>query len=42
MVFTPYFGYTLLAFLLFYVISPVFSRRIDPQDAVREKPANRA
>ncbi|MBI3993559.1 MAG: CDP-alcohol phosphatidyltransferase family protein [Candidatus Lambdaproteobacteria bacterium] len=42
MVFTPYFGYTLLAFLLFYVISPVFSRRIDPQDAVREKPAGGA
>lgn len=35
-IFTPYFGFVVLAFMLFYLLSPVFTWRIDPSVAVRE------
>jgi phosphatidylserine synthase len=35
-IFTPYFGFVVLAFLLFYLLSPIFTWRIDPSEAVRE------
>ncbi len=38
-IFTPYFGFVVLAFLLFYLLSPVFTWRIDPSEAVRESPS---
>ncbi|MDH5751617.1 MAG: CDP-alcohol phosphatidyltransferase family protein [Deltaproteobacteria bacterium] len=38
MVFTPYFGLVLMSILLFYLISPVFTWRIDPAVANRETP----
>jgi hypothetical protein len=41
-VFTPFYGYLFLASMLCYAISPLITRRIDPQDAAREtsvKPA---
>jgi hypothetical protein len=40
-VFTPYFGLLLLTVSLLYVLSPVFTSRIDPAQAVLERPAPR-
>jgi CDP-diacylglycerol--serine O-phosphatidyltransferase len=36
-VFTPYYGYFFLLFMLLYAISPLVTWRIDPTDAAREK-----
>jgi len=41
MMFTPYFGVLLLAFILFYVVSPLFTSRIDPTQAAVESRAAR-
>jgi phosphatidylserine synthase len=41
-VFTPYYGYCFLFFMLLYALSPLVTWRIDPQEAAREnrtKPA---
>jgi CDP-diacylglycerol--serine O-phosphatidyltransferase len=41
-VFTPYYGYVFLFFMLLYALSPLVTWRIDPEDAAREnrtKPA---
>ena len=41
-VFTPYYGYCFLFFMLLYALSPLITWRIDPQEAAREsrtKPA---
>jgi phosphatidylserine synthase len=41
-VFTPYYGYCFLVFMLLYALSPLVTWRIDPKDAAREsrtKPA---
>jgi phosphatidylserine synthase len=41
-VFTPYYGFVFLFFMLLYVLSPLVTWRIDPEDAAREnrtKPA---
>jgi hypothetical protein len=35
-VFTPYYGYLFLFFLLLYALSPLVTWRIDPEDAARE------
>jgi hypothetical protein len=35
-VFTPYYGYCFLFFMLLYTLSPLVTWRIDPQDAARE------
>jgi phosphatidylserine synthase len=40
-VFTPYFGLLLLTVSVLYVLSPVFTSRIDPAQAVLERPAPR-
>jgi CDP-diacylglycerol--serine O-phosphatidyltransferase len=36
--FTPYFGYTALCYLFTYLLSPVVTWRVDPQEAARESP----
>lgn len=41
MMFTPYFGVLLLGFSLFYVLSPLFTGRIDPSQAAVESRAGR-
>jgi uncharacterized membrane protein YfhO len=41
-VFTPYYGYLFMIFMLLYALSPLITWRIDPTDAAREsrsKPA---
>ena len=35
-VFTPYFGHVSLAFMLLYVLSPLYTGRINPEVAARE------
>jgi hypothetical protein len=37
LVFTPYFGIAVLATSVFYLLSPIFTRQIDPAQAVREQ-----
>jgi phosphatidylserine synthase len=41
-VFTPYYGYCFLVFMLLYALSPLVTWRIDPQDAARESRAKAA
>jgi hypothetical protein len=41
LVFTPYFGMAVLAATLLYLVSPIFTRQIDPAQAVREQPLPR-
>ena len=36
--FTPYFGYAALLYLSIYLLSPLFTWRVDPRDAAREGP----
>jgi phosphatidylserine synthase len=38
-VFTPYFGYVALTYLLVYLLSPLMSWRIEPEQAARESRA---
>jgi phosphatidylserine synthase len=40
-VMTPYFGELCLGYMILYLISPVYTWRIDPQDAAREHRPNR-
>jgi phosphatidylserine synthase len=41
-VFTPFYGYIFLFFMLLYTLSPVVTWRIDPEDAARETRARPA
>jgi hypothetical protein len=41
LVFTPYFGIAVLATTLVYLLSPVFTRQIDPAQAVLERRVTR-
>jgi CDP-diacylglycerol--serine O-phosphatidyltransferase len=41
-VFTPFYGYLFLAYMLLYAVSPLFTWRIDPRDAARETRAKPA
>ncbi|MFZ7128542.1 MAG: CDP-alcohol phosphatidyltransferase family protein [Desulfobacterales bacterium] len=41
-VFTPYFGYLCLGYMVFYLLSPLFTRHIDPRVAAREHRASDA
>jgi len=41
LVFTPYFGIAVLASTLAYLVSPIFTRQIDPREAALERPVTR-
>ena len=36
-IFTPYFGHFCLGYIFLYVLSPLFTWRISPEDAARER-----
>ena len=40
--FTPYFGYAALVYLSLYLFSPLVTWRVDPQEAAREGPLQKA